>query len=122
MTIGSLIAGTLVSQILFAVLKIFFIGSLNIDNNLIWAAFFMALMIVTIAIVRRLGILNYVESFFLAAVWTIAALIVDYVVTVNFLTLDMYQTWTYWLTHIIIILTIIIFHKSIHVEVRKANR
>lgn len=122
MTIASLLIGTFASQVLFVLIKIFFIGSLDMDNGLIMAAYYTALVLVTIAVVRRMGILNYVESIFLVGVWFFTILIVDYVITASFIGWDIYKIWTYWLSILVILLSVMIFHKALHVQVRRANK
>ena len=122
MTIASLLIGTFASQVLFVLIKIFFIGSLDMDNGLIMAAYYAALVLVTIAVVRRMGILNYVESIFLVGVWFFTILIVDYVITASFIGWDIYKIWTYWLSLLVILLSVMIFHKALHVQVRRANK
>ena len=122
MTIASLLIGTFTFQVILALLKIFFIGSFDLDNKVVITLFFALIIVVAIATVRRMGILNYLESFFLAAVWLLTALMVDYVITANFTSFDIYKTWYYWFTHLAVILTVLTFHKSLHVEVRKSNK
>ena len=122
MTISSLLIGTFAFQVILALLKIFFIGSLDLDNTVVMSLFFIFIIVVAIATVRRMGILNYIESFFISGVWFITALIVDYVITANFTGFDIYKTWYYWFTFLAVILAVILFHKSLHVEVRKANK
>jgi hypothetical protein len=122
MTIASLLLGTIASQILFVLVKVFFIGSLDLENIVVKGIYYFALVIITIAVVRRMGILNYVESFFLCAVWLITSLFVDYVVTAHFVGWDIYKTWLYWITLLVIILSVLFFHKALHVQVRKANK
>ena len=122
MTIASLLIGILSSQVIFVLLKVFFFRSLDLSNGLVITLLYFALVIVTIAIVRRLGILNYIESIFLSVVWLIASLLVDVVITASIVGYDMYATWTYWLTLLTIVLSVLIFHKKQHVEVRKANK
>lgn len=122
MTIASLLIGTFTSQVILVLLKVFFFRSLDLGNNLVIALFYFAFVIVTIAIVRRLGILNYIESIFLSAVWLITSLLVDVVITATVVGYDMYQTWTYWLSLLVMIIVIISLHKKQHVQVRKASK
>lgn len=122
MTISSLLIGTFAFQVIFALLKIFVIGSFDIDNKVVITLFFAAIVIAAIAVVRRMGIINYIESFFLSAVWFITTIIVDYMITANFTGFDIYKAWYYWFAHLAVILAVIVCHKSLHVEVRKANR
>ena len=121
MTIPSLLIGTFIAQVLFVITKVFFINTLNMDSWAIMVAFFVLLIVETIAVVRRMGTLNYIESFFLVGVWLITILIVDYAVTSRLIDDDLYTTLYYWMTYLAIILSLIIFHKKLHVQVRKAN-
>ncbi len=122
MTIASLLIGTFASQVIFVLLKVFFINSLDLDNWVVMTAFFIALIITTIAVIRRMGILNYIESIFLVVVWLITTLIVDVAITVQVVGYDIYKTWYYWLTFVAIILAMMIFHKKLHVQVRQSNK
>lgn len=121
MTIGSLLVGTFISEVLFVLTKVVFIKYLNLDSWLIKAAFFIVLAIAAIATVRRMGILNYIESFFLVIVWTIAGLITDYIITTRILGLDVYTTLNFWLAYIVIIVAVLVFHKKMHIEARKSK-
>jgi hypothetical protein len=121
MTIASLLLGTIISQILFVLTKVFFIGSLNMDNLVVVVLFYTALVLETIVVVRRMGVLNYIEAFFLAFVWLFTLLIVDFIVTSNWIGRDIYTTLNYWLTYLVIILALLIFHKKLHVQVRKSQ-
>lgn len=122
MTIASLLIGTFTSQVIFVLLKVFFFKSLDLSNSLVIALFYIVFVIAIIAIVRRLGILNYLESIFLSAVWLITSLIVDAVITGTVVGYDMYKTWTYWLSLLVMIVVVMSFHKKQHVEVRKASK
>lgn len=82
--------------------------------------FFVALILETIAVSRRMGTLNYIEAFFLTGVWIVVSLLVDLVITTNFIGKDVYSTMYFWMTYLIIAIALIVFHKKIHVEVRKA--
>jgi hypothetical protein len=121
MTIASLLLGTIISQILFVLTKVFFIGSLNMDNLVVVVLFYTALVLETIVVVRRMGVLNYIEAFFLAFVWLFTLLVVDFIVTSNWIGRDIYTTLNYWLTYLVIILALLIFHKKLHVQVRKSQ-
>ncbi len=121
MTIASLIFGTLIGQILFVITKVFFFNYLNIDLLPVKIAYFLALIIISIAVVRRMGILNYLESVFLAVVWAVALLITDFVITASLIGGDMFTDFYYWISNLAIVLSVIVFHKALHVQVRKAN-
>ncbi len=121
MTIFALVLGTIASEILFVLTKVIFIHYLNIDNFFIQLMFFLVLIILTTAVVRRMGILNYLECFFLSTVWVVVMLLVDMAVTSTLIGREMYHHIYYWLSYLMIVLSVIFFHKALHVQVRNAN-
>ncbi len=121
MTIARLFIGTVVSQILFVLTKLLFINVLNIDSAIFQYGMSFVLALITIAIIRRMGVLNYLESFFTTIVWLVISLVTDLVITTSFTGRDVYKTWYLWISYIVVIVAMIIFHKKIHVETRKLH-
>lgn len=121
MTIASLLLGTIAGQILFVLTKIFFINSLNMESWTVTILYYLALTIITIAVSRRMGTLNYFEDIFLIVVWLIVSLIVDFVITTSVTGKDVYTTSYFWISYLVISVSLLLFHKKVHVEVRKAN-
>lgn len=119
MTIAQLLIGTIGSQVLFILTKLVFINVLNIDSVVLRIGLWLSLSIITIAIVRRMGVWNYLEAFFVTILWFIISLAVDFVITTSFTGREVYRTWYFWIAYGVIILTVIIFHKKYHVELRK---
>lgn len=122
MTIFSLLAGTVASQILFVITKLLFIDYLNFDNDIIFWLFFVFIVLETIAVVRRMGILNLFESLFISGLWLVISLLVDLVITTSILGRDVYTHLYFWLVYLVIGLAIMVFHKKAHVEARKAKK
>src|SRR3954468_12773705 len=118
MTIAKFLTGLVISQILFVITKVIFIQYLNIDSSFVIGLMWVVLSVIAIAIVRRMGVLNYFESFFIAFMWTLASLILDFLITTHVTGTDVYKTWYFWLTYLLIILVIILFHKKVHVQIR----
>ena len=121
MTIASLLLGTIISQVLFVITKVVFFEYLNIDNWAVYVAFFVLLAVEAIAVVRRMGTINYIEAFFLTGVWFISLLIIDYIITSRLIDEDVYTSLAYWISYLVILLSLIIFHKKLHVQVRRDN-
>ena len=121
MTIASLLLGTIISQVLFVITKVVFLEYLNIDNWAVYVAFFVLLAVEAIAVVRRMGTINYIEAFFLTGVWFISLLIIDYIITSRLIDEDVYTSLAYWISYLVILLSLIIFHKKLHVQVRRDN-
>ncbi len=119
MTVGRLLAGIIGSQILFVFAKLFFINYLNIDSIVAQIGLWIVLMLIAIAVVRRMGVLNYLESILIVILWTVIGLFVDFVVTTAMTGRDVYKTWYFWISYILIIVAVMIFHKKVHVETRK---
>ena len=122
MTIAKFLTGVFASQILFIITKIIFINYLNIDSYFFIAVMWIVLSAITIAIVRRMGVLNYFESFFIAVVWTVFSLVLDLLITTAVTGRDVYRTYYFWLSYLLVILVIIIFHKKAHVQMRRMMR
>lgn len=119
MTIARMLLGVISSQILFVITKVVFINILNIDSALIRYGMWVAIALIAIAVVRRMGVLNYLENIFLIIVWLITSLIVDYVITTSIVGREVYHTWYFWLAYGVMIIAMFIFHKKSHVEIRK---
>lgn len=121
MTIGKLVVGTIVSEILFIFTKVIFINYLNIDNFIVKLLYFVALIVVATAVIRRMGVINYIECFFTAIVWLFFMLLADLAITATLIGRDMYTHVYFWLSYLVPPLAIIFFHKALHVEVRRGN-
>jgi hypothetical protein len=121
MTIASLVIGTIISQILFVLTKVIFIHYLAIDLLVIKIAFYVALVLITIAVVRRLGTLNYLESILLCIVWFFTSVLVDMAITSFLIGREMYSHVYFYISYLIILIAIMVFHKALHVEVRKSQ-
>ena len=121
MTIASLLLGTIISEILFVLTKVVFIHYLNIDNVIVKTAYFLTLIIVTIAVVRRMGTINYLESFLIAIVWFITMILVDMAITSFLIGRDMYSHIYFYFSYLVVVLAVICFHKALHVQVRRSN-
>jgi general stress protein CsbA len=119
MTIARMLLGVIGSQVLFVFSKLLFINVLNVDNALIRYGMWVAIALIAIAIVRRMGVLNYLENIFLIVVWLITSLTVDFLITTSFTGREVYGTWYFWLTYLVMILAMFIFHKKSHVELRR---
>lgn len=121
MSIGGLILGTIISEILFVATKVLFINYLNMDNLIIKVVYFLVLVIITTAVVRRMGVLNYIECFFLAIVWLVVMILVDMLITSFLIGREMYHHIYFYFSYLVVPLAIILFHKALHVQARKSN-
>ena len=105
---------------LFSIWKVVFFGYLNIEGFVLVLGYFIVIALITIAIVRRFGPLNYLEAFLMMFIWFVVGIFVDIVVVVSLVSTDLYTNWLFWATQPAVLLTIFRFHKKLHVEARKA--
>lgn len=121
MTLELLLKKTLLLQVLFVATKVIFFGFLNVDLLAILIIYYLVLAAMSIAIVRRMGALNYFEAFFTMGLWLVLSLLTDFLLTANLAGKDIYNDGHFWWSYAIVLLVILIFHKKVHVEVRKGN-
>lgn len=121
MTILALLLGTIVSEVLFVLTKVIFINYLDIDNFIVKVSYFVVLIIITTAVIRRMGVINYLECFFTAILWFIVMILVDMSITSYLIGKDMFSHIYFWLSYLAVVLAVILFHKALHVEVRRGN-
>lgn len=121
MTPGQLIAKTAIVQVLLLASRIVFFRFLNIDLLPIAIIYYLLLAAISIAVARRLGIVNYLEIFLTIIIWLVFSLVIDLVITREVIGSEQYLTLHFWISYLIMPLAILIFHKKQHVEVRKGN-
>ena len=120
MTFGKLLVGTIAVTLLSVAVKTFFIRALNIDSQIMVYLMWLVLAVVTIAIVRRLGVLNYLEAFFVSAMWLVITSLVDLLILGTITQYEVYRQAYFTLTYVILIVAVIVFHKKAHVHIRRA--
>ncbi|QQS23220.1 hypothetical protein IPM19_01490 [bacterium] len=119
MTPGQLILKTAIVQVLLLATRIVFFRLLNIELLPILIAYYVFLAAVSIAVARRLGVVNYLEIFLTIIIWLVFSLVIDLVITREVIGGDKYLTVNFWVSYLIMPIAILIFHKKQHVAVRK---
>lgn len=121
MTLYQLLAKTVILQVLFVAVKVIFFGYMNVELLPVLIVYYLVLAATSIAVVRRMGPLNYFEAGFVMVLWLILSLATDYIITANLAGREIYDDGHFWWSYAVVLLAIIIFHKKVHVEVRKGN-
>lgn len=119
MTPSQLIAKTAVVQVLLFATRVVFFRYLNIELLPILIVYYLFLAAVSIAVARRLGVVNYLEIFLTIIIWLVFSLVIDLILTREIIGGDKYLTTNFWISYLIMPLAILIFHKKQHVAVRK---
>lgn len=109
--------------IILAVIKYWFFTR-EIFSNPGWQS--IALWVITgviiAAIVRRFGIINYIEAFFLMFMWTAGNLLLDLALLSNYTGTSIFYKTDYWASFLILNIGIFVFHKKQHIAVRHMLR
>lgn len=119
MTIKKFFIFLLLQLLLLLAVKLVFFKIFSLSGGFIEYVYWAVLAIVGVALVRRLGVLNYLEAAFVAVVWFLFSLLFDFLVTRRFLGTGMFSLWQLWAGYLILMLAIFSFHKKRHVEIRK---
>lgn len=80
--------------------------------------FFLLVMVITAALVRRLGVINFLEAIMVLMLWFIMDVLLDLLITAFVLGLVMFSWWQLWAGYFLMMLVIFFFHKKRHVHVR----
>lgn len=117
MTIAGLVLSTIGSTIIFGLFKFVFFAFFDNPTWAVTAGFWLGLVIVATAIVRRLGIINYAEAILLTVVWLLFGLLLDGLLVSRALGGGLLKSWLYWLSHLVIMLSVLLFHKKVHTKI-----
>jgi hypothetical protein len=121
MTFGKFFGLGFVLAILAAAIKVFYFQALNPDSVGVMYVLGVFLVIITIACVRRLGVINYLEAFLTAGMWFLFQLFFDFLITTQVVGLKFYTRYSTWIAYALVVLTVILFHKKRHIQIRKEH-
>ncbi len=110
---------SLLQWVAFVILKVWVFNNVIFGNPGVQEIFFFLLTgATTAALVRRLGVLNYLESFFIIITWTLTGVLVDLVFTSAYTGLSIFGSSQYWWGLFCMDLSVFLFHKKRHVHIR----
>jgi hypothetical protein len=81
--------------------------------------FWIIVAIVTAALIRRLGVMHYIECFFVSGVWVFTTLLADLFITSQVTSYNIFSKVSYWVSFFVIAFSAFLFHKKRHVQIRK---
>lgn len=106
---------------LTALAKLVLYSFLNNESLLIISAVYFFVLLCTIAFVRRLGVINYLESLVVIVFWLLFSLTLDLFVVGLWVGLDPYTTLWFWLFYPFCMLILFLMHKKRHIDIRKGG-
>ncbi len=105
--------------VFFTALKICYFNYDIFTNGGVEAiAFWTATAIVAAAMVRRLGVINYMEAVFVMIVWSVGDAFSDLLITSLITGLDIFSDVSYWASLGVMNVVIFLVHKKRHIQVR----
>ncbi len=122
MTPGKFLLLTAIAVVLTILAKLFFFTALNIGNIYIVYLFWLVIALISIACSRRLGVISYIEATLVLALWLVLTLFLDLLITAAVAGIDIYRHAYLWVSYGVMVITIFLFHKKRHVEVRHIQR
>ena len=100
--------------------RILFLGDHEFFSPILQNWLFWAINIVlSVAFIRRIGVLNFMEAFFIFLVWFLGGLFLDLLITSAFVRVPVFIQNTYWYGYLFMLFSIMLFHKKRHIHIRK---
>ncbi len=107
-----------------AILQVVFGSYLNIQDQSTQLLFFSVIAVFAVIVIRRGGVLNYIEAMVVAGGWCLFLFYLDFIIVSSkyFLTLSMFKQLYIWIGYVVMMLGVFIFHKKRHVHIRKGDQ
>ena len=80
--------------------------------------YFLLIAAIAAALVRRLGVINFLEAIMVLVLWFVLDALLDLLVTAFALGLGMFARWQLWAGYFFMMFAIFFFHKKRHIHVR----
>ena len=119
MTFWRFIILSFLQWVLLVALKVWYFQNWFLSGTYSDAAYFVLVAGVVAAVVRRFGVINYLESFLIIGLWVVGDIFLDLFVTVNLAGVNLVGSWQYWVGAILVGVSVFLFHKKRHIQVRK---
>lgn len=104
------------------IIKIFFIEYIGAQSQYSMIAYWGISGVFAVGIIRRGGIINYLEAFAIGIVWTVFCLIFDYIILAGlFFGYTMFLHLYLWIGYFVVFAAIFLLHKKRHVHIRRGG-
>ncbi|MCL5666803.1 MAG: hypothetical protein M1383_03470 [Patescibacteria group bacterium] len=118
MTFKKLAIYTFWQLFLLIALKVLFFKYWGFNNSLFSFYYWIAVMVITAAAVRRLGVINFLESMFVAIFWFLLDLFFDLLITSLFTGFALFSYYQFWTGYFVFLVMIFLAHKKRHIAIR----
>lgn len=121
MTIKRYLAVTFIQLIVLMALKVVFYRVFSFANPYVEICYWIATLLAAFFLVRKVGVIHYLEAFFTAGFWSVLDLIFDSFVTLPLAGAPIFSTRVLWIGYGLLILAVILVHKKRHVHIRQGQ-
>jgi hypothetical protein len=112
---------TFVQAAAMALLKLFFYNTVDVYNPGWQFVYFAATAILAALFIRTVGIMNYLEAIFIAAVWLVFDFLVDSLVVYPLTGNRIFYLASFWLGYLFFLLFVFTLHKKRHIAIRRGE-
>lgn len=119
MTVRKFITISFLQWVVLFPLKIFYFKG-SFGEGIVAQVWYLAITaFIVLVLVRRIGVITYLEAIFLAIFWFLADLFLELLITASISGVGMFKSLALWLGYLVLMLTVFLFHKKRHIQVRK---
>lgn len=120
MTFTKLFGFGLVLSLLLVAVKVFLYRTFNWEDVVIPHYFFWGMsFIASIVTIRMLGDISYLEAIMVSGVWLFMWLILDVIISARLLGYEIFLDPFFLINYLVVTLGMFLFHKKMHVAVRR---
>lgn len=119
MTISKFFAIFGLQLVLLMAVKIFFYSTLNFNDTFWQVAFLLITVVLATALIRRLGVISFLEAIFTLVFWFLFDLLMDLLVTSQIVDAPIFKTGSLWMGYLAMMLAVFLLHKKRHIHIRK---
>ncbi len=109
MTLGKFFLISFIQLVVFTCVKLYFFQSASFGSGWLTLIYWIVTGILAAALVRRMGVMNYLEAGVVSLTWLVLVLFLDYIITNRFLLAPIFGYGQVWVAYGIIVLTVFFF-------------
>lgn len=118
MTIKKFFVIFLLQLVLLTVLKYFLYSFFDYQNFFWGLVYCVATAAIVVLLVRRLGVINFLEAIFVAVFWFLFDLLADALVTWPLTGTAIFFSGALWVGYLVLMLTVFAAHNKRHIQIR----
>jgi hypothetical protein len=122
MTFKKVLLITFLEWLFLALAKIVYFQDTIFSGGVSQYAYWGVILIITTFLVRRLGVLNFLEAGSIAVFWFLAFLFLDFILVSGYLGMGIFSQGAFWVGHMVMMFSVFFFHHKRHIQIRKQHQ